>query len=487
MGRWIRRGRGSGGGGCRRRGWWCISCWPCGCSGARNCGYGQVMLKLADGLYSRRLGADLLEGRPATGMRVDAGQGREWRPPNPSSLSRGRGKLGPGVLRYLFERVAGPLGADEAPGALCCGLRIVSMGGSVTDVPDGKENDEFFGRPSNQSRNGAFSRVRWVVAAGSGTGGLLGASLGGYRASEQALALDLLEQGCFGPGMLVLADRRFLSWQMARDFLAAGARILRRASASFTLKPVKVLQDGAYLAELGPPRESDGPVITVRVIECSVPTAPQGGGTGEVSELFCPVTDLIDQEERPALGLACRYPERWGCETVIGHHETDMGEGRPVLRSKDPAGVMQEMWALFAVYQAICRIVGIAVNAAGVPPAQISFPHALAAAKDPVAAFPPWPAGTRRRHVPAEDPHARIPRPGPARPRQPPQIKESRRLPRPETRRAQRHQRRAENRVPLAQPLADHLKQGHWGVRVRVPSCAWVMLLTIARPRPTPA
>src|SRR5205814_9855903 len=25
------------------------------------------------------------------------------------------------------------------------------------------------------------------------------------------------------------------------------------------------------------------------------------------------------------------------------------------------------------------------------------------------------------------------------------------------------------------------------GVRVRVPSCAWVMLLTIARPRPTPA
>ena len=44
-----------------------------------------------------------------------------------------------------------------------------------------------------------------------------------------------------------------------------------------------------------------------------------------------------------------------------------MGEGQPVLRSKDPEGVMQEMWALFAVYQAICKIVGIAVNAAGIP------------------------------------------------------------------------------------------------------------------------
>jgi hypothetical protein len=35
-----------------------------------------------------------------------------------------------------------------------------------------------------------------------------------------------------------------------------------------------------------------------------------------------------------------------------------------VLRSGDPEGVMQEMWALFAVYQAICRIVGMAVNKA---------------------------------------------------------------------------------------------------------------------------
>ena len=106
--------------------------------------------------------------------------------------------------------------------------------------------------------------------------------------------------------------------------------------------------------------------------------------------MFCLVTDLLDIEEYPALDLACCYPDRWGCETVIGHHKTDMGEGQPVLRSKDPEGVMQEMWALFAVYQAICKIVGIAVNAAGIPPARISFPHALAAAAtDTVAAFPP--------------------------------------------------------------------------------------------------
>ena len=118
--------------------------------------------------------------------------------------------------------------------------------------------------------------------------------MGPYRDSEQALARDLLETGCFGPGMLVLADRKFLSWALAREFLATGAHILWRASASFTLKPVKVLADGTYLAELKPPRKSDGPPLTVRVIEYTVHTAPDDGGDEQTSELFCLVTSLLD-------------------------------------------------------------------------------------------------------------------------------------------------------------------------------------------------
>ena len=41
----------------------------------RNCGYGQVMAKLADGLYCQQRGADLLAGKLAPGLRVDAGAG----------------------------------------------------------------------------------------------------------------------------------------------------------------------------------------------------------------------------------------------------------------------------------------------------------------------------------------------------------------------------------------------------------------------------
>src|SRR6266536_2925570 len=50
----------------------------------RNCGYGQVMTKLADGLYHQRRAADLLDGQhlDPDGW-VDAGQGRRWRRPSP--------------------------------------------------------------------------------------------------------------------------------------------------------------------------------------------------------------------------------------------------------------------------------------------------------------------------------------------------------------------------------------------------------------------
>ena len=129
----------------------------------------------------------------------------------------------------------------------------------------------------------------------------------------------------------------------------------------------------------------------VRVIEYTVHTTvlDDEGKESTRSELFALVTDLLDVEEYPALDLARAYPMRWECETVIGRHKTDMGAGMPVLRSEHPEGVVQEMWALFAVYQALAQLIGAGVDATGIPPERISFPHALAAATDTVGAFPP--------------------------------------------------------------------------------------------------
>src|SRR5512132_2492163 len=258
-----------------------------------NCGYGRVMVKLVDALYHRRRGQQLLDGVLDPDGWVDAGEGRRWRPPNISSLSRARTRLGADPLHMLFDEVAGPVGAPDAAGVFCCGLRVVSMDGSTTDVPNAKANAEYFGRPSNATRDGAFPQVRWLAAAESGTGALIGATFGPYAVGEQTLARDLLP--AFGAGMLVLADRNFLSHTLARDVLATGAHILWRASAAFRLTPIAVLADGSYLALLHPRSTADGPPITVRVIEYTVHSS-SSDGTEDSSEVFALVTDLLDIE-----------------------------------------------------------------------------------------------------------------------------------------------------------------------------------------------
>jgi Insertion element 4 transposase N-terminal/Transposase DDE domain len=364
-----------------------------------NCGYGRVMTKLVDGLYHRRraevfLATGTIDAERWVDAGTDRGRARQWRQPNISSLSRARAKLGPDPVRHLFEQVAGPVAAPGAAGVWVCGLRVISMDGSTTDVPDTDDNRAVFGGPSNDKRDGAFPQVRWVVAAESGTGALVEATIGPYTRGEQTMVADLL--AAFTAQMLILADRNFLSHTLVRDTLATGAHILWRASASFALRPTQVLPDGTYLAQLRPARKADGPPITVRVIEYTVHSTPIDPDTGEPdpagetrSEVFALVTDLLDVAAYPALDLARAYPMRWECETVIKHHKTDMGPGMPVLRSKDPEGVAQEMWALFAVYQALAHLIDAGVDATGLPPAAISFPNALSAATDTVGAFSP--------------------------------------------------------------------------------------------------
>ena len=180
----------------------------------RNCGYGQVMAKLTDGLYCQRRGADLLAGRLAAGGRVDAGGGRQWWLPDISSLSRGRGKLGADPVRMLSGHVAGPTGADGAPGCSAAGCGWSPWTGRSRTCRTARRTPRSSAGPSSQPRDGAFPQARWVAAAESGTGSLLGAATGRYTGAGQPLAADL--PGCFGPGMLVLADRKFLSWAAAR-------------------------------------------------------------------------------------------------------------------------------------------------------------------------------------------------------------------------------------------------------------------------------
>jgi hypothetical protein len=214
--------------------------------------------------------------------------------------------------------------------------------------------------------------------AEAGTRVLLGAAYGPSSTGEQKLAEDLLP--AMGAGMLVLADRSFASWKLWRAATATGADLCWRMSASFTLPVLQVLPDGTYLSELRPPRKKDGPPIRVRVVEYSVLTTDADGQ--ETSELFAPATTLLDVERYPAMDLARLYHDRWQAETGIGDLKTAIRGGpEVVLRSKTPAMVEQEFWALLCVYQAVRDLISYAAPP-GLDPGRVSFKRALEAARD---------------------------------------------------------------------------------------------------------
>ena len=79
--------------------------------------------------------------------------------------------------------------------------------------------------------------------------------------------------------------------------------VLIRLKSDIPLKRTsQILPDGSYRAELS----GDGVTVRVRVIEYFVDVEGQ-----EVPEMFCLVTDLMDDEEYPAPELAALYKWRW--------------------------------------------------------------------------------------------------------------------------------------------------------------------------------
>lgn len=324
-------------------------------------GYGLVLAKLVD--------SHAVEG-PGWGS---------WQAPSTGSITKAKAKLGAAPFQLLFDRVAGPVGAADTPGVFYVGLRVVTIDGFTLDVPDSKENAEFFGRGANGSASpNPYPQLRALALAEAGTRALLGAAHGPSGTGEQTLALELM--GALGPGMVVLADRNFASWKLWRAATGTGAQLCWRLSASFSLPVRQVLPDGTYLSQLRPPRKRDGDPIEVRVIEYSVLTVDDAGE--QVSEVFALATTLLDHERYLAAELAALYHDRWQAETGIGDLKTTVRGGpETVLRSKSPAMVAQEFWAMLCVYQAIRDMISYAAPS-GLDPGRVSFKRTLDAARD---------------------------------------------------------------------------------------------------------
>lgn len=273
--------------------------------------------------------------------------------PSPTVLSRWRAAIGAQPLQRLLHLVLDATAVELRSGATGIdvggGLRVGSIDGSVTRMPDTPANRDTFG--TSTSAGSGFPQIRHLLITDAFTRAALAVvtgPAGGDKGEAEQQLLDRALTECpqvFTPDRLWLMDRNFPGVPRINAVLAAGSHILIRVKSDIRLPPIgDPHPDGSYLARLS----GGGQTLSVRVIEYHVTLA----GT-TTPELFCLITDLLDPTLHPAHLLAAAYRWRWdGSETTLRETKSTLHGAGPgtgvMLRSHTPTLIEQEHAAWIA-------------------------------------------------------------------------------------------------------------------------------------------
>jgi hypothetical protein len=300
--------------------------------------------------------------------------------PSSTALTQARRRVGVEPLRELFTRLRGPRAGAAMPGAFLAGLRLVSWDGTQFDVPAAEANDAVFAPARSRKGVAAFGKVRLMSLIEVGTHAVIDAVFG--TDSEQVLAARLAPS--LAPGMLLLADRNFPSWKLWSQCAGTGAHLLWRVKGSRLLPRIAGFADGSYLAVLPQPGTRRQRGCWVRVIEYTVTATgidPTTGAPVARTELFRLATTITDPQIATATDLAECYRQRWESENSFQELKTFQRGARTVLRSTEPDGVYQELYAYLITYQAIRALIVEAAAGREVDPDRLSFTIAIRAVR----------------------------------------------------------------------------------------------------------
>lgn len=316
--------------------------------------------------------------------------------PTDSAFCQARARLGVAPMRRLFLETARPMANHQTIGASCRGWRLMGIDGTVLDLPDTPGNARTFGRPSGGRADGAFPQVRLLALCELGTHAICGLAIKPLRRGEPSMVGQLLEH--LGPGDLLVWDRGFFGYALIAAVLGRGAHLLARARSDSALPTLRRLADGSYLSKLYPDaaeRAHDRGGLWIRVIEYTHDD-PNRPGAGERHRL---ITDLINPEDLPAREAPLVYHERWEQELAFDEIKTHLS-GRDVpIRSKTPAGVVQEIYGLMLAHYVVRRAMHDAAVVASHDPDRLSFLDSLRVLQCRLPESPRMPAGAWYRDL----------------------------------------------------------------------------------------
>ena len=99
-----------------------------------------------------------------------------------------------------------------------------------------------------QGGESSFPQLRLLTLTETGTHAIFAVAVDRYEAREVRLAPELLQH--LTPGMLCLADRAFVGFELWRTATATGADLLWRLRRNQVLPCRERLPDGSYLSRL---------------------------------------------------------------------------------------------------------------------------------------------------------------------------------------------------------------------------------------------
>src|SRR3989440_6866736 len=304
----------------------------------------------------------------------DRDRARPQEPAGASALSYQREQLGVHPLKQVFEQGTQVLCGKETAGAWYHGSRLMALDGSLFNLPDTAANEQAFGRSHNQAGKGAYPQARAVFLTECGSHATIALHLGRYDEAELHGAYALLPQ--VSRGMLLMQDANFFGGAYLEALNAKGVRALVALPSTVALKRWRNLPDGSYLARLVPNTQAVYPMqraLWVRVIEYQL-TDERLGEPGQVYRL---ATTWLNPHSAPALALIDCYHERWEVEVVLDEIKTHQRLQQPVLRSRTPQGVHQEVYALLLAHYAVRTLMYQAAEEAHVDPDRLSFTDAV--------------------------------------------------------------------------------------------------------------
>src|SRR5262249_29098645 len=171
-------------------------------------------------------------------------------------------------------------------------------------------------------------------------------------------------------------DRGFFSYELISAVVRRGAHLLARVKSNTVLRPIRRLTDGSYPAKIYPSeadRRRDMRGLLVRVGP-STHREPNRPGAGERRRL---ISDVTNPGDLPAHEAPLVYHERWEQELAFDEIKTHLSARAIPIRSKTPAGVVQEVYGLVLAHYVVRRVMHDAAVVAVQDPDRLSFLDSL--------------------------------------------------------------------------------------------------------------